>query len=629
MFDYFIFVSKHSLDASVAAFPFLRKKAVTIYNINDIEYIRKRAEEPADCKIEHNIPMVLTCANFRPQKNHLRQIKVMIELKKRGVNFIWVNIGATTNEGLVGRVKTIRDENDLTDNFLILGPKENPYSYMRQADVVAVLSDYESWSMVITEAKILGKPVIATKTSGAVEQIENRKTGILSDFDVADIADQLEELLKNDRLQKYIKSNVNNFDNTKEILDSFDELICKGVPCKGNEDILYIIDDINYMGGAHIATEMQIKEFLKMGEKVAIFSSNIPNLDSRKRLPNVNFFGFKDFKEDIIFKSRLVFCLFNSKLTKTEKMRRLNYTVRSRIRRFNYDEMVLPYISLLFSRFQTVCVISEGSAYRRGVAESNCKNKIQWIHTDYCEWKNKSDWTKKITLNDGELYKNFTTIVVLTDNIKNQFIKLYPHLESKTAVNRNLIPINQIRKKSSTPIHKNSKLVNFITIGRVDHLKAYPRLINVLSILKEKGYWFHWTIVGGGDDYNYIESLINTLNLKEEVTMTGPLKNPFRELKKADIFALLSDMEGLPNTIYEAFILGVPVLATNVGGIPTQVVDNENGWLVDNNINMIEKKLEYILMNPEEISRIKENLKSYSYDNTEIMERNKRIFKIM
>lgn len=628
MFDYFIFVSKHSLDSSVAAFPFLKKKAVTIYNINDIDYIRKRAEEQSDYKIENNKLMVLTCANFRPQKNHLRQIEVMVELKKRGVEFVWVNIGATSDEGLVSRVKEIRDENQLTDQFLIFGPKENPYSYMKQADIVAVLSDYESWSMVITEAKILGKPIIATKTSGAVEQIEDKRTGILTDFSVSDITDCLEALLNNEKVREQIKNNINGFDNTKEIIDSFDELICEGVSSKENVDILYVIDDINYMGGAHIATELQIREFVKIGKKVAIYSSNVPNLEIREKLLGVNFLGLKNFKENTIFTSRLTYCLFSPKLTKEERMRKLRYTVSSYLKKFNYNEMVLPKITILFSKYPTICVISEASLYRKAIAESNCEIKIQWIHTDYCEWKDKNDWTKKITLNDAKLYQKFTTIVVLTDNIKAKFVKLYPHLESKIIVNKNLIPVDEIKEKSKPLSPKNRKPVHFVTIGRISFEKSYPRLIKILSRLKGEGYLFTWTIVGGGEDFERVKLLISTSGLQDEVTMTGPLSNPFRILKESDVFALLSDYEGLPNTIYEALVLGVPVLATNVGGISTQITDGENGWLVENNERKIESMLETILMNQERIDALKENLKSYIYDNDKVIEINKKIFHI-
>lgn len=104
------------------------------------------------------------------------------------------------------------------------------------------------------------------------------------------------------------------------------------------------------------------------------------------------------------------------------------------------------------------------------------------------------------------------------------------------------------------------------------------------------------------------------------------MDNPFPEMLKADVFALLSDFEGLPNTIYEALILGLPVLATDVGGVDTQIEDMVNGWLVENTEKAIEKKLQWLLMNGEKILEVRENNKSYHYDNSEVMRNNDMIF---
>lgn len=83
----------------------------------------------------------------------------------------------------------------LEDYFTLTGPLDNPYGVMRRADAVCVLSDHESWSMVITEAKALGVPVIATRTSGALEQIEDGKNGVLCGFSDEEITESLRAFL--------------------------------------------------------------------------------------------------------------------------------------------------------------------------------------------------------------------------------------------------------------------------------------------------------------------------------------------------------------------------------------------------------------------------------------------------
>lgn len=72
-------------------------------------------------------------------------------------------------------------------------------------------------------------------------------------------------------------------------------------------------------------------------------------------------------------------------------------------------------------------------------------------------------------------------------------------------------------------------------------------------------------------------------------------------------------------------ILGLPVIATNVGGIASQISVGENGWLVDNDEEAIYQGLKHIFENPQEVAKYKENLANYCYKNDEIIERTEQI----
>lgn len=629
-FEKYIFVSQNSMAASLKKFPFLKTKSCCIYNINDAPFIRTCAKEPITEKFfESSLPVLLTCANIRQQKNHMRQLQAMHLLKKRGIEFIWLNIGATTETDRCEELLATAENLGLQDHFLLAGPKENPYKYIARADAVTVLSDYESWSMVISEAKILGVPVIATKTSGALEQIKDRETGLLTDFSVLSIANAIEDFLTSQELRDTICRNTQNFDNTKDILKSFDMFVnqeLSGETATEKERLLYVIDDINYMGGAHIATKLQIKALLEEGQNVTIFSSSSPTAEIRSELDGVSFLGWPDFKEDQIYNRRLLDCLFDKTLTKEDRRYKLVMTCEGKVFKNSdvFNNMVLPHLSELFSQYDVACVMSEGSVFRKEVAASTCRRKIQWIHIDYCAWRNKTAWNKKITADDGELYRDFDKIVVLSPNIKDSFIQLYPHLAAKVVVNRNMIPAEVIIKRANKKeFVKNT--VHFVTVGRLDYQKAYGRLLSVLQELYKNGYRFHWTIIGGGEDYAHLKGCLERSEFSDWVEMTGPLDNPFPLVKEADVFALLSQFEGLPNTIYEALILGVPVIATDTGGVASQIEIGKTGWLVENHEDAIYKGLEHILRYPEEIQTYKENLKIYHYDNKEVLNRAKEI----
>jgi glycosyltransferase involved in cell wall biosynthesis len=224
--NYYIFVSKNSLDASVAIFPQLKEKSIVINNIVNDRFIKSQSNE--FLPFSESLPVIVTCANIRPEKNHIRQIEVMAKLRDRGVRIKWLNLGSTADEGLYRKLLIEIEKKNLSQDFMFLGAVNNPYPYIKNASAVAVLSDYESWSMVITEAKILGVPVIATKTSGALEQLEHEVTGILCEFDSNDIADKMESFLRDKELQKKIRDNITGFDSSTVVLFSFNQLIKNG-----------------------------------------------------------------------------------------------------------------------------------------------------------------------------------------------------------------------------------------------------------------------------------------------------------------------------------------------------------------------------------------------------------------
>ena len=157
------------------------------------------------------LPVLLTVANVRTEKNHLRQVQVMRRLFQKGKRFYWLNVGTLANWELAGRVKAAVHEAGLEDYFLLPGAIGNPYALMKRADAVCVLSDHESWSMVITEAKALGVPVIATRTSGALEQVEAGKSGMLCDFSEEDIAERIGMFLEQPEYREKIRANLQSF----------------------------------------------------------------------------------------------------------------------------------------------------------------------------------------------------------------------------------------------------------------------------------------------------------------------------------------------------------------------------------------------------------------------------------
>lgn len=621
--DKYIFVSKESWRNSINKYPFLKGKSVVIHNIIDADYVIEKANLPVE---DTTIPIitVLSVGNIRLQKNHLREIEVMRILFERGFKFLWLNIGAYTDKSLVHKLQEKIKAYHLEESFILLGAQENPYKYMKKADVIAVLSDYESWSLVITEAKILNKPIVSTKTSGAVEQIIHNETGLLTDFTIEDIVDKLSLLLEDGHLREELSDNLRRrCEKATGKVSEFEDFVQKTMlsndtkEVKEKTQVLYIIDDINYRGGAHYATREQIKFLLKNNYDVTIYSPDYPDSNNRAELFGCNYLAPEKIDILSLINMSTKKCLFSSKYSLREKIFKSKIYIEKIFKNIDVcSKYAGTALKKYFEQYDIVCVMSEGSNYRKIVSELIKPIKIQWIHTDYFLWSNFNDYTKRTSSNDGIIYNTYNEIVFVSESSRSGFIKKYPELSMKTEVVKNIIDVEKIKTMSSGIVteRKEKKGRSIVTVGRLEEEKAFDRILRIARRLNDDGIVFTWNIIGDGKLKAELEKMVSVYQLDSVVFFAGYSNNPYKYVKSADLFALLSNYEGLPNTIYEAMILGTPVLATNVGGISEQIEDGVTGWLVDNNEESIYLKMKFLLNDRFAIREINDNLKKYEFD---------------
>ncbi|WP_312518542.1 glycosyltransferase family 4 protein [Anaerospora sp.] len=108
-----------------------------------------------------------------------------------------------------------------------------------------------------------------------------------------------------------------------------------------------------------------------------------------------------------------------------------------------------------------------------------------------------------------------------------------------------------------------------------------------LSILETLGSNYKLILVGEGPDRENIERTIIGKGLAKRVKLVGQLSDVSEYYWLADLLLCFSNNEGLPLTILEAMATGLPIVTTNVGGIPELIVEKENGIFVDRD-NVIE-----------------------------------------
>ncbi len=136
--------------------------------------------------------------------------------------------------------------------------------------------------------------------------------------------------------------------------------------------------------------------------------------------------------------------------------------------------------------------------------------------------------------------------------------------------------------ESVVPIRE-EEVLNLLYVGRLEPEKGLSYLIRAVASLHGAHIRLHLNIVGEGAQEHELKALVNMQGLKSVVTFHGycPLGGKLAEhYRRAHLFVLPSLTEGIPKVIIEAIAFGTPVIATQVGSIPSLIQHRKNGWLV-------------------------------------------------
>jgi glycosyltransferase involved in cell wall biosynthesis len=120
-----------------------------------------------------------------------------------------------------------------------------------------------------------------------------------------------------------------------------------------------------------------------------------------------------------------------------------------------------------------------------------------------------------------------------------------------------------------------------LAVGRLSREKAHSDLLTAFLHLRENSNLrCRLVIVGDGPERAKLEAYAASIGINEDVIFTGQESQIQFFYSAADIFVLPSHSEGSPNVLLEAMAAKVPIVATNVGGVPEIVQDNETALLV-------------------------------------------------
>lgn len=141
-----------------------------------------------------------TCARFSQIKGIDLAVEAAKLLRDAEVDFKWYMVGSGP---LYEKIENLVKEYELSENVVLTGMQKNPYPFMNASDIYVQPSYEEGLSIAMLESKILGIPMVSTRTVGGIAMVQDGTDGYLSDINAEDLAKTIAKAITNkDKLQK-------------------------------------------------------------------------------------------------------------------------------------------------------------------------------------------------------------------------------------------------------------------------------------------------------------------------------------------------------------------------------------------------------------------------------------------
>ncbi len=190
-------VSQNSKNSLCELYPQFadKTKVFTLPSLFDFERMENLANEPNE--MDENSIHIVSVGRLVELKGFHLCVESCKKLVDDGYTIKWYIVGdGPQKPELEERIKQYALEN----TFILLGNKENPYTYINRADICVQPSSYEGLSLVVYEEKYFKKPVICTGIKGNLEMIADGKNGLLINRDSESIYKAVKQLLDNKEL---------------------------------------------------------------------------------------------------------------------------------------------------------------------------------------------------------------------------------------------------------------------------------------------------------------------------------------------------------------------------------------------------------------------------------------------
>lgn len=164
--------------------------------------------------------------------------------------------------------------------------------------------------------------------------------------------------------------------------------------------------------------------------------------------------------------------------------------------------------------------------------------------------------------------------------ICSDILQKYLPADKKTLTIFNAVDMNRLKITKKKVLDR--KQINLLAVGSLTAQKNYPLMVSAIKLIKDNSTRkFHLNIAGEGDKKNELLKLVRDFKLTDSITFLGNRSDIPQLMSESELFIMSSDWEGLPISLIEAQLIGLPSIVTDVGGCSEVIAQTGGGIIVN------------------------------------------------
>lgn len=215
-------------------------------------------------------------------------------------------------------------------------------------------------------------------------------------------------------------------------------------------------------------------------------------------------------------------------------------------------------------------------------------------------------------------------IICVSEYDRELALKEVPALRDKMVTVHNCITDTEYQKDWNQ--YNLQKNIEIVTVARFSPQKRILESIDLIKKAMDAHLPLRFTFIGEGPLYKQALSYAAQQGVGQVVTFLGARTDVEKLLPQYDLFLLLSNWEGFPISILEAMRAGLPVMASDVGGVKEAVKDWENGWLIPRDESQLLGLLSKISMDKRQLMKMGKKSRSLFNEHFQVINMIKQIW---